>query len=141
MTAESLPAVVRWLWASGALAVAGLAYDLRWHAAHEHFETGADQVEAHWLSWLGLALVLVVSVTAVVRLPSAATPWGLMLTAGAASVRALVTVWHFWEHLNERDPDLPHVLLAVSEVAVLLGIAALTVHVRRGERRRVADLA
>lgn len=141
MTADSLPAVVRWLWAGGVLAIAGLAYDLRWHAAHEHFETAADQVEAHWLSWLGLALVLVVSATALVRLPSAAVPWGLVLTAGAASLRALVTVWHFWEHLNERDPELPHVLLAVSEVAVLVGIAIVTVQVRRGERRRVADLS
>lgn len=141
MTAVSLPAVVRSLWVGAALVLAGLLYDLRWHAAHDHFETAGDQVEAHWLSWLGLAVVLVLSLTATVRLPAAARPSGLVLTAAAASARAVVTAWHYWEHLNERDPDLSHVLLALSEVAVFVGIVLLSVQVRRREASRVAEPA
>ena len=141
MTAVSLPTVARRLWFGAALALAGLLYDLRWHGAHDHFETASDQVEAHWLSWLGLAVVLVVSLTAAVRLSTAARPSGLVLVATAASVRTVVTVWHFWEHLNERDPDLPHVLLAVSEAAVFAGIVLLSVQARRREAGRVAEPA
>jgi hypothetical protein len=141
MTSPSIPAVVRWLWAGAALALVGLAYDLRWHAAHDQFETAADQVEAHWLSWAGLAVVLVVSTTALVGLPAGRRPPVLVFVAAAAGARAVVTVWHFLEHLNERDPALPHILLGVSEAAVLVGIVLVSVQARRREPRRAADLA
>lgn len=38
--------------------VAGRLMDLRWHRTHDGFETGSDQVRAHWLVWLGTILVI-----------------------------------------------------------------------------------
>ncbi len=141
MTAGAIPGVMRALWVGAGIEVAGLLYDLRWHAAHDHFETGADQVEAHWLAWTGLVVLLVVAFSALLRLPASQRPSGLVVVAAAASARAAVTVWHFWEHLNERDPALPHVLLAVSEVTMFAGVVLVALQVRRLEQSRAASRA
>jgi hypothetical protein len=87
-------------------------------------------------------VILAVAAAGLVRLPAARRgPSALALAAAAAGVRAAATVWHFWEHLDERDPDLPHAPLGLSEAVVLVGILVVSVQARRGVRHRVAGHA
>lgn len=104
----------------GAIAMtAGRAIDLRWHATHGEFETGADQLQAHWLAWLG-ALVLLVAATVGVTRRLYRSP-GFFILFGSACAYGIVAVWHFWLHNQLRDPDLPHVLLALSQLGLYVG--------------------
>ena len=100
--------------------LAGRALDLRWHATHEEFETGADQLRAHWLAWVGAAVILVTAGLA--WRVKQGHPLIAVAFLGAVGYGA-VAGWHFWEHSRLRDPDLPHVLLAVSQFAMLGGAA------------------
>jgi hypothetical protein len=99
--------------------LAGRALDRRWHATHDEFETGADQLQAHWLAWLGAAVLLVTAAMAW-RQPWLRHPLVAAALVGAIGY-AVVAGWHFWEHSQLRDPDLPHVLLALSQVTLLVG--------------------
>lgn len=100
---------------AGALTV-GRGADLWWHATHDEFETGADQLQAHWLPWLG-ALIMFATALVAIRQPSLRSP-GFAVVLGSASLYAALAVWHFWLHQQLRDPDLPHVLLAVSQLGL-----------------------
>ena len=104
---------------------AGRVVDLQWHATHAEFETGADQIQAHWLAWLG-ALILLIVATIGAGVRRYRSP-GLLLLFASAWLYAGVAVWHFWLHQQLRDPDLPHVLLAVSQLGLYLGTAFLVV--------------
>jgi hypothetical protein len=53
------------LWGAFAVQVVGRLLDFWWHATHDEFETGGDQLQAHWLVWIGTILVLIVGVRAV----------------------------------------------------------------------------
>lgn len=106
------------LWVGLAMSIAGRLLDLQWHATHDEFETASDQFRAHWLAWLG-ALVLL----AAAALALAQGRRGLAVTAvvvGAAGY-AVAALWHFYEHSQHRDPDLPHVLLTVAQIVMLVG--------------------
>jgi hypothetical protein len=98
---------------------AGRLLDLRWHATHEEFETGMDQLQAHWLAWLGAVVLLAVGAVAV-RSAVYRSP-GFVVLFASASLYAVVAVWHFWLHQQLRDPDLPHVLLALSQLGLYVG--------------------
>jgi drug/metabolite transporter (DMT)-like permease len=98
---------------------AGRLLDLRWHATHEEFETGTDQLQAHWLAWLGAVLLFVTSAVAV-RSATYRSP-GFVVVLASASLYVVVAVWHFWLHQQLRDPDLPHVLLALSQLGLYVG--------------------
>ena len=107
--------------AGAVVLTAGRLLDLRWHATHDEFETGTDQLQAHWLAWLG-ALILLVAATLGVRRPAYRSPGFVVLLASAATYAA-VAVWHFWLHQQLRDPDLPHVVLALSQLGLYVGSA------------------
>lgn len=97
----------------------GRIIDLRWHATHAEFETGADQFQAHWLAWLG-AFVLLAASTIGAANRRYRSP-GFLLLFGSAWLYAGVAVWHFWLHQQIRDPDLPHALLALSQLCLYMG--------------------
>lgn len=100
---------------------AGRVIDVQWHATHPEFETGADQIQAHWLAWLG-ALVLLAASTMGVAGRRYRSP-GFLILVGSAWLYAGVAVWHFWLHQQLRDPDLPHALLALSQLGLYMGAA------------------
>jgi hypothetical protein len=59
-----------------------------------------------------------------VQAPSHLAQWW---AAGAAIAYALSSAWHFWEHLQLRDPAAPHVLVATGKAAILAGAVSATV--------------
>jgi hypothetical protein len=108
----------RWLlagvWTGIALQVVGQVIDLRWHATHPGFERATDQLQAHWLIWLGALLTLLAAAVGTKRVPSSwFSGYRLLLLAGVGY--ALSSAWHFWEHANLRDPAAPHVLVAIGK--------------------------
>ena len=106
----------------GAVALtAGRVLDLWWHATHEDFETGRQQLQAHWPVWAA-AVVLLAAGAVAARRPVYRSP-GMTVVLASASLYGAVAVWHFWLHQQQRDPALPHVLLAVSQVGLYLGAA------------------
>lgn len=81
---------------------AGRLLDLRWHATHDEFETGSDQLRAHWLAWFG-ALILLVAAIVAVRRPFYRSPGFVVLLASALTYAA-VAGWHFWLHQHPPRP-------------------------------------
>jgi hypothetical protein len=65
MTPPDKRSSLQLLWGAFAVQVAGRLLDFWWHATHDEFETGGDQLQAHWLVWIGTILVLIVGVRAV----------------------------------------------------------------------------
>jgi hypothetical protein len=123
------------VWTGIALQAAGQVIDLRWHATHPGFERAADQLQAHWLIWLGVLVTVVVAAVGASRVPSSwYSGYRLLLVAGVAY--ALSSGWHFWEHAQLRDPAAPHVLVAIGKAAILAGAISATVVSRR---RRVTS--
>jgi drug/metabolite transporter (DMT)-like permease len=116
-----------------AVFVAGRLIDLAWHATHPEFETAADQVRAHAVVWLGALLVLAAALVVVVR---GVPERGYVLVLIGAAGYAAVAVWHLIEHAQGRDPDLPHILLLVTNIAIFAGAAWVGLTAWR--RRRVA---
>jgi hypothetical protein len=102
-----------------AVFVAGRVVDLIWHATHEEFETASDQLQAHAVVWAG-TLILIAASAAAVFGGTRNRGYGVVL-AGAISYAA-VAVWHFWEHLQLRDPDLPHLLLLIANIVIVGGV-------------------
>ena len=109
-----------WVAAGLALASIGRVIDLSWHARHDEFETGMDQVQAHSVAWIGAAVLLVAAGLALYR--RFCTP-GFVAVFAASCLYVPVAVWHFLLHVDGRDPDLPHVLLAVAQFGIYLGAA------------------
>ncbi|HEX2032516.1 MAG TPA: hypothetical protein VHL78_14150 [Actinomycetota bacterium] len=114
----------RMLWLGVALFVAGRIVDLVWHATHPEFETAADQIRAHAVVWLGVLAMVGASATAVQR---GIRSGGHRLVVAAGGLYVAVAVWHFWEHTQLRDPDLPHLLLTVASVLLIGGAAWVAV--------------
>jgi hypothetical protein len=104
------------LWLGVGAMLADELVDLRWHLTHDEFETGGDQLRAHWLTWLG-ALVAVAA--------GAAGTWrgadngGYRLVAGLGLAYAGLAVWHFVAHVEQSDPAVAHHLIAVSKVGIV----------------------
>jgi uncharacterized membrane protein len=109
------------------VSVAGRLLDLRWHATHQEFETGADQLQAHWLAWLG-ALVLLLIAAAAWR--SRLRNRAIALTLAGAVTYGLVAVWHFWQHTRHQEATLTHLLLVLTLLAMLGGAVAALVLAR-----------
>lgn len=122
------------LWAGVALQVGGRVLDGIWHANHDEFEGASQQLEAHWLLWLGVALTLVVVIAAFARLPAPARNAGWTVVLLGLALYIFVSVWHFIEHANRSDPELAHILLAVGQLAIFAGVVAATLLARRGPR-------
>lgn len=111
----------------------GRAVDLRWHATHDEFETGADQVQAHWLAWLGAVVLLGVGIAGMRRLYRSP---GYIILLSSALLYAGVAVWHFWLHNQLRDPALPHALLAISQLGLYIGTGFLAAGLMLPDCRR-----
>jgi hypothetical protein len=126
----------RVLWIGVAVFVAGRLIDLWWHATHPEFETAADQVRAHFVVWTGTILMLVGAAWAVAF--GAASRGYLVVLAGGVGYAA-VAVWHFWEHSQGRDPDLPHLLLLITNVVMFLGAAWVWLEARKRVQKPIQD--
>ena len=118
------------LWATVLLQLAGRLVDLRWHLTHPEFEAASQQVEAHWLVWLAVLASIGVAVFAIAG-PSAAAMAGYRVVLIAGLVYTAVAVWHFIEHAHHHDPQVAHVLLALSQLAMLVGAVVATLRSRR----------
>jgi hypothetical protein len=98
--------LVAGLWAGIVVSVAGRLLDLRWHATHQEFETGADQLQAHWLAWLGAPLVLLLVAAGAWRGRAHLRNRAITLTLVGAVAYGLVAVWHFWQHTRHQEATL-----------------------------------
>lgn len=127
-----------WLWIGIVLHLLGDLVDLRWHSTHDvetAFESYGSQLEAHWLLWIGAAVTIVVAVLA---LRSGMGNRGYALVLAMALLYAGASVWHGWEHAHARDPDLPHLLLAISKAGMVAGALWATLIAR--SRRLLATV-
>ena len=115
--------------------IAGRALDGRWHAQHDEFEGASQQLEAHWLLWLGVIATLAVCVLALRRLErDDRGRLGYRVTLLSGLLYTPVAVWHFIEHANHNDPAIPHVLLAAGQLGMIVGIVLVFLLSR--QRRR-----
>lgn len=115
------------LWAAFSVQVAGRLIDLQWHRTHDEFETGSDQIQAHWLVWLGTILVAAVCVIALRVGPGRAERIGYQVTLIANALYALVAVVHFIQHLDHQEVDWTHVALAVTNAVAVIGVVGITI--------------
>ncbi len=114
------------LWIGVAIQLLGQLIDVRWHATHSsHFRSTSEQVEAHWMIWLGIAVILVASLAAV-RSDHGTTGRGLTGALVASSVLVAGQVWNFWDHAQGRTTVPPHLLIALGRLGVLVAAAVAT---------------
>jgi hypothetical protein len=120
------------LWVGVAVQVGGRILDGIWHANHDEFEGASQQLEAHWLLWLGVLLTLAVAALAVIRLPASERTAGYSLVLAGGALYVPVSVWHFIEHANLNDPEVAHYFLALGQIAILVGaVVAAILSLRR----------
>lgn len=123
------------LWTAFIVQIAGRLLDLNWHRTHPDFETGADQVAAHWLVWLGTLLVIAAA-TLALRDPNIGRQRpGLLTVAAANGLYALVAVVHFIQHLNHSEVAWTHLSLVVTNVVALVGVLMVTAAYAGASRR------
>jgi hypothetical protein len=133
--AGGAPRPDRLLWWGVGVFVVGRIIDLVWHATHPEFETAADQLQAHSVVWLGALLMIVAAGRAVA---SGHGSGGYLLVLCAGLAYGAVAVWRFYEHSQRRDPDLPHLLLLVTNIGMFLGAGWVWFAVRRTRRQVVS---
>jgi uncharacterized membrane protein len=126
---------ILWLWVAIVVQLLGRGLDGWWHATHDEFEGTSQQFEAHWLLWLGVLFTLGVVIAAFVRLPASERNVGWTVLLLGLILYIPVSVWHFIEHANRNDPELAHILLAVGQLAMLVGVVAATLLARRAPPR------
>lgn len=114
------------LWAAFAVQVAGRLLDFWWHATHDEFETGRDQLTAHWLVWLGTVFVLVVAVRALRAGLSRPERSGYLVVLWSNGLYVVVAVIHFLQHLDRQEVDWAHISLAVTNLASVVGVVMVT---------------
>ncbi len=119
------------VWVGLGLWFAGRLVDARWHATHDEFEGTSQQIEAHWLAWLGVAVTLVVAVAGARRFAALRRSGGVRTLVAAGALYAVVGIWHFIEHANGSDPEVAHVLLALANAGMVIGAIVLTLSLRR----------
>lgn len=107
--------------------VLGRLLDFRWHATHEEFETGGDQIQAHWLVWLGTIIALAVGIVALRSVRSPNERRGYWTVVAGNSLYVPVAVLHFIQHLNREEVDWTHVALALTNVVALSGVVTVVV--------------
>lgn len=105
-----------------AIQVVGRLVDFWWHATHEEFETGGDQIQAHWLVWLGTLLVLVVAASALRSVESPGQRRGYWTVVVGNGLYVPVSVIHFAQHLNREEVDWAHAALGITNVIALVGV-------------------
>lgn len=128
-------ALFKALYAAFAVQIAGRVVDLQWHRTNPGFETGADQLRAHWLVWLGTVLVLGVAIRALRAGLSRGERRGYRIALVANLLYAVVAVIHFIQHLNHQEVDWAHFALVATNVASVVGVLMVTAtRLRRPQR-------
>lgn len=122
MTARAKPYLLG-LAAGIAIQIAGRVLDGIWHANHDEFEGASQQLQAHWLLWLGVLFTLAVCALAIGRLPAGERSIGYPITLAGCAFYVPIAIWHFIEHSNLNDPDLAHYLLAIGQITIFVGAA------------------
>ena len=117
---------LRMLWAAFAVQVAGRLLDFWWHATHDEFETGADQLRAHWLVWIGTVLVLVVALRALRQGVGGQVRVGYLVVVWANGLYIPVAIAHFIQHMNHQEVDWAHLSLAVTNIVAAIGVLYVT---------------
>jgi hypothetical protein len=125
---------LRLLWGAFAIQVAGRLLDFWWHATHDEFETGGDQLQAHWLVWIGTILVLVVGIRAVRAGVSGAERGGYLTVVVANALYVPIAVAHFIQHMNHKEVDWAHAGLGITNVVAALGVLYVGYASMRGRR-------
>lgn len=119
------------LWAAFAVQVAGRLLDFWWHSTHEEFETGRDQITAHWLVWVGTLFVVVVAIRALRDDSTSAERPGYRVVLWSNVLYVVVAVIHFVQHLNHQEVDWAHIMLAVTNIGSVVGVVMATASKRR----------
>ena len=122
MAVEIHRSLLRSLWAAFAVQVAGRSLDFWWHATHDEFETGSDQLEAHRLVWLGTLLVLLVGIRALRASVQGRERSGYLVVVGANALYVPIAIAHFIQHMNHQEVDWAHIGLGVTNVVAALGV-------------------
>ncbi len=113
--------------------IAGRLVDLQWHLTHDDFESGVDQLQAHWLIWLATGFVLWIAAAGIRDVGEPARR-GYLIFLVANVVYAAVAIVHFFQHVNGLEVDWAHLLLLVSNIAAAVGVVWVVV-ARLGSRR------
>jgi hypothetical protein len=114
------------LWAAFAVQLAGRLLDIWWHATHDEFETGGDQLQAHWLVWIGTILVLLVGINALRGGVLGPQRTGYLTVVVANGLYVPIAVAHFIQHLNRQEVDWAHLGLGITNVVAGLGVLYVT---------------
>ena len=130
---------IRALWGAFAVQVGGRLLDFWWHATHKEFETGRDQLTAHWLVWLGTILVLVVAARGVRAELSAAERRGYLVVFWSNALYIPIAIAHFIQHLNHQEVDWAHIGLAITNIGSVVGV--LMVAFARGRHKSTEEVA
>jgi low temperature requirement protein LtrA len=127
----ALPRQLEALWVAIIVQVLGRISDGIWHLNHADFEGAADQLEAHFVVWSGMLMTLVASGWALRsdRMPERRI--GYLITFAGALLYIPVAVWHFIGHANGDELDVAHVLLALTQLATIVGVVIATIRSRR----------
>ncbi len=121
--------------------VAGRLVDLQWHLTHEEFEGAAEQFQAHWLIWLSTLFVLGVAALAVRDVTARGQRRGYLIVLVANLAYAIVAIAHFFQHLDHREVDWAHLLLAVTSIAAAIGVIWVIAARFMGRRRQKGAVA
>jgi hypothetical protein len=112
------------LWGGVGLILVGEFVDLAWHASHGEFTSGWDVVRGHWVSWLGLAVIVGVCLVALRRDSKARR--GYLSVLAVSGVYTYGSVLNFWGHSHGGDTFVAHVFLFGSKVGILAAVAFTT---------------
>lgn len=118
--------IFKTLWGAFVVQVAGRLLDLWWHATHDEFETGRDQLTVHWLVWLGTLFILVAAVGAVRSGLSDPERHGYLVVLWSNALYVGVAVIHFMQHLDHQEVDWAHISLAVTNIGSVVGVLMVT---------------
>ena len=121
-TARSDTRAFRALVAAFVVQILGRLLDLKWHSDHPEFETARDQVQAHWLVWLGTLVILVAAGWALKTDPPRGERRGYLVVLWSNVVYVVVAIVHFFQHLDHQEVDWAHVGLAVTNVGSVVGV-------------------
>jgi lipopolysaccharide export LptBFGC system permease protein LptF len=113
----------------------GRGIDFRWHATHDEFETAADQLQAHWVLWVGALITLAVSSAALRRGRARSERLGYVLVLAGSIGYLAAALWHFLEHLAENESTPAHVAVAATWGVLLVGVVVTAVMWRRAQAR------
>jgi hypothetical protein len=126
-----MPRQLEALWVAILVQVLGRIGDGIWHLNHADFEGAADQLEAHFVLWVGVLMTLGAAGSALRTDGAAERRVGYVVTFVAALLYVPTAIWHFIGHVNGDELDVAHVLLAVTQVAMIVGAVIATLRTRR----------